>query len=191
MKKPTSRTVPTLETSRLLIRCLRMEDAPAMLDILSDEETVRFWGRPMMTELSQAETYTRENLQWMEDGHCLYWGLEEKTSGRMIGTCTLFRLDSDNRRGEIGYLLNRAYWQQGLMSEALECVIAYAFGELKLHRLEADTDPDNIASIRILERFGFQREGLFRDRWLINGRWCDSLMLGLVSGQAGKSTKSC
>lgn len=191
MKKPTSRTVPTLETSRLLIRCLRMEDAPAMLDILSDEETVRFWGRPMMTELSQAETYTRENLQWMEDGHCLYWGLEEKTSGRMIGTCTLFRLDSDNRRGEIGYLLNRAYWQLGLMSEALECVIAYAFGELKLHRLEADTDPDNIASIRILERFGFQREGLFRDRWLINGRWCDSLMLGLVSGQAGKSTKSC
>jgi len=191
MKKPTSRIVPILETSRLCIRCLRMEDAPAMLDILSDEETVRFWGRPMMTELAQAETYTRENLEWMEDGHCLYWGLEEKASNRMIGTCTLFRLDSDNRRGEIGYLLNRAYWRQGLMSEALECVIAYAFGELKLHRLEADTDPDNIASIRTLERFGFQREGLFRDRWLINGRWCDSLMLGLVSGQAGKSTKSC
>jgi len=183
MKKPTALTVPTLETSRLRIRCLRMEDAPAMLDILSDEETVRYWGRPMMTELADAETYTRENLQWMEDGHCLYWGLEEKASNRMIGTCTLFRLDAGNRRGEIGYLLNRAYWHQGFMSEALESAIAYAFTHMKLHRLEADTDPENTASIQLLERFGFQREGLFRDRWLVNGRWCDSLMMGLVSNQ--------
>jgi RimJ/RimL family protein N-acetyltransferase len=178
--EPGSLPVPTLETGRLLIRRLRLDDAPAMLEILSDAETVRFWGRPMMTELAQAEQYTRENLRWMEDGHCLYWGVEEKSSGRMIGTCTLFRLDLSNRRGEIGYLLNRAYWQQGFMSEVLGSVIAYAFTELELHRLEADTDPENIASIRLLERFGFQREGLFRDRWLVNGIWCDSLMMGLV-----------
>jgi len=184
MNTSTALNVPTLETRRLLMRCLRMEDAPAMLEIMSDEETVRYWGRPMMTELAQAETYTRENLRWMEDGHCLYWGLEEKAGNRMIGTCTLFRLDSSNRRGEIGYLLNRAYWQQGFMSEALESVIAYAFSNLKLHRLEADTDPENTASIKLLERFGFQREGLFRDRWLVNGSWCDSLMMGLVSDQA-------
>lgn len=181
--KSTALPVPTLETKRLRIRCLRMEDAPAMLAILSDAETVRYWGRPMMTQLEQAESYTRENLQWMEDGHCLYWGIEEKVSANMIGTCTLFRLDSSNRRGEIGYLLNRTYWHQGFMSEALESVMAYAFTELKLHRLEADTDPANTASIRILENFGFEREGLFRDRWLVNGNWCDSLMLGLVSDQ--------
>jgi RimJ/RimL family protein N-acetyltransferase len=178
--KNTILDIPELETSRLLIRCLRMDDAAAMLDILSDEETVRYWGRPMMTELHQAQAYTRENLRWMEDGHCLYWGIEEKASGKMIGTCTLFKLDSNNRRGEIGYLLNRGYWQKGFMSEALECVFEYAFTVLKLHRLEADTDPENTASIKILERFGFEREGLFRDRWLVNGDWCDSLMLGLV-----------
>ncbi len=182
-RESTSLPVPELETERLLIRRLRLDDAPAMLEILSDAETVRFWGRPMMTELEQAENYTRENLRWMEDGHCLYWGVEEKASGRMIGTCALFRLDSSNRRGEIGYLLNRAFWQRGIMSETLASVIHYAFTELKLHRLEADTDPGNEASIRLLERFGFQREGLFRDRWLVNGNWCDSLMLGLVSDQ--------
>jgi len=183
MNKPAALPIPVLETQRLRIRSLSMEDAPAMLAILSDAETVRYWGRPMMKELAQAEDYTRENLRWMEDGHCLYWGVEEKASGNMIGTCTLFRLDSSNRRGEIGYLLNRAYWHQGFMSEVLESVIAYAFTEMKLHRLEADTDPDNIASIRLLERFGFEREGLFRDRWLVNGKWCDSLMLGLVSNR--------
>ncbi|HET6564021.1 MAG TPA: GNAT family N-acetyltransferase [Xanthomonadales bacterium] len=177
-KKPLP--VPDLETDRLLIRKLRLEDAPAMLEMLSDPETVLYWGRPVMTELQQAETYTRENLAWMEDGHCLYWGIEEKASGKMIGTCTLFKLDLNNKRGEIGYLLNRAFWHQGFMSEALKSVINYAFGELQLHRLEADTDPENIASIRLLEGFGFQREGLFRDRWLVHGHWCDSLMMGLV-----------
>lgn len=181
--KHTALTIPKLETNRLLIRCLHMDDAVAMLEILSDEETVRYWGRPMMTELQQAEAYTRENLCWMDDGHCLYWGLEEKASGKMIGTCTLFKLDCSNRRGEIGYMLNRGYWHQGFMSEALESVIAYAFTALNLHRLEADTDPENAASIRVLERFGFEREGLFRERWLVNGVWCDSLMFGLISDQ--------
>jgi ribosomal-protein-alanine N-acetyltransferase len=178
--------VPKLETERLWVRRLRMEDAPALLEILSDAETVKYWGRPMMTDLEQAENYTRENLRWMEDGHCLYWGVEEKASGRMVGTCTLFRLDPNNRRGEIGYLLNREFWHRGIMSEVLASVIRYAFDELCLHRLEADTDPANEASIRLLERFGFQREGLFRDRWLVNGVWCDSLMLGLVAAASDK-----
>lgn len=188
MTEKTPLPVPQLETGRLLIRRLRMDDAAAMLDMLSDPETVQYWGRPVMTELQQAEQYTRENLRWMEDGHCLYWAIEEKASGQMIGTCTLFKLDIDNRRGEIGYLLNRAYWHRGLMSEALQSVIDYAFRDLQLHRLEADTDPENAASIRLLENFGFQREGLFRDRWRVHGRWCDSLMMGLVqdSSEGGK-----
>lgn len=172
--------VPDLETARLLVRRLRMDDAPAMLEILSDPETTRYWGRPAMTELPQAEQYTRENLRWMDDGHCLYWGIEEKASGRMIGTCTLFKLDLDNQRGEIGYLLNRSFWRRGLMKEALGSVIAHAFDGMQLHRLEADIDPENIASIRLLEGFGFQHEGLFRDRWRVNGRWSDSVMMGLV-----------
>jgi RimJ/RimL family protein N-acetyltransferase len=180
MNERTPLPVPDLETGRLLIRRLRMDDAPAMLEMLSDLETTKYWGRPVMTELQQAEQYTRENLGWMDDGHCLYWGIEEKSSGKMIGTCTLFKLDLSNRRGEIGYLLNRSYWRRGLMSEALRSVIDHAMDGMQLHRLEADVDPDNAASIRLLESFGFQREGLFRDRWRVNGRWCDSLMLGLV-----------
>ena len=183
MSDKTPLAVPQLETERLLIRRLRMDDATAMLAMLSDPETVRYWGRPVMTELQQAEQYTRENLRWMEDGHCLYWAMDEKASGQMIGTCTLFKLDTSNQRGEIGYLLNRAYWHRGLMSEALQSVIDYAFRELQLHRLEADIDPENAASIHLLEKFGFQREGLFRDRWRVHGRWCDSLMMGLVSDQ--------
>ena len=173
--------VPILETERLIIRRLRMEDAPAILEILSNDDTVRYWGRPKMTQLETAEQYTRENLDWMEQGNCLYWGVDERGTGKMIGTCALLRLDLDNHRAEVGYLLHRDWWCKGIMSEAMRRVIDYAFVEMKLHRLEADTDPDNDASIRLLERFGFEREGVFRDRWCVGGKWSDSLMLGLLS----------
>ena len=173
--------VPVLETGRLRLRRLRMDDAPALLEILSDDDAVRYWGRPKMTRLETAEKYTRENLDWMEQGHCLYWAVEDLVSGKMIGTYALLRLDIDNRRAEVGYLLHRDWWHKGFMSEAMQRVIDYAFDDLKLHRLEADTDPANAASIRLLERFGFEREGVFKDRWCVAGVYTDSLMFGLIT----------
>jgi RimJ/RimL family protein N-acetyltransferase len=59
-------------------------------------------------------------------------------------------------------------------------VLAYAFDTLKLHRIEADTDPENTPSLALLDRFGFTREGVFRDRWYVHGKWHDSVMLGLL-----------
>jgi len=67
------------------------------------------------------------------------------------------------------------------MTEAMSCVLAYAFDELKLRRVEADTDPENIPSLALLEKFGFLREGLFRDRWLVHGKWHNSVMLGCLA----------
>ena len=181
MIQPEPLHVPDLQTQRLLLRRLQITDAAALFEILSDPETTRYWGRPAMTDLREAERYTQENLDWINEGRCLYWAVEEKASQKVIGTFALLRLNFSNRHGEVGYLLNRAWWSQGLMGEVMARVIQYAFEEMKLHRLEADTDPDNLASIKLLEKFGFEREGLFRDRWLVDGKWSDSLMLGLLS----------
>ena len=104
---------------------------------------------------------------------------------RIVGTCTLFNLDARNRRAEIGYALARDSWGQGLMSEALGALIAYAFGPLGLTRLEADVDPRNAPSIRIVEKLGFVREGLLRERWHVGGEAQDSLMLGLLRREWG------
>ena len=98
----------------------------------------------------------------------------------MIGKCILFQFNQANHRAEIGFILNHNYWRQGLMHQALEAVIDFAFTTLKLHRIEADVDPENAGSLGVLEKLGFQREGLFRDRWLLNNEWVDSVMLGLV-----------
>jgi RimJ/RimL family protein N-acetyltransferase len=97
-----------------------------------------------------------------------------------MGSLTLFNLDFNHRRAEIGYALGREHWGQGYMNEALQAVLAYAFETLDLHRIEADIDPRNIASIKTVERLGFKREGYLRERWQINGEIQDAFFYGLL-----------
>ena len=100
----------------------------------------------------------------------------------MMGTVTLAGRDRDNRRAEIGFILAREFWGRGLATEAVRRALAFAFGEMDLHRVEADVDPANEASLILLERLGFRREGVLRDRWFTFGSWKDSVMLGVLAG---------
>jgi RimJ/RimL family protein N-acetyltransferase len=98
----------------------------------------------------------------------------------VIGTVTLFNLNLDNRRAEVGYGLDRDFWRQGYMNEALQALLSFAFNVLNLHRLEADVDPRNVGSIRSLEKLGFQREGYLRERLHVNGEIQDAYFYGLL-----------
>lgn len=108
------------------------------------------------------------------------WGVARREDDWVIGTCTLYHLDGRNRRAEIGFALGREHWGRGLMQEALGALLGYAFDTLNLHRVEADVDPGNAASLRLLERLGFVREGMMRERWLVGGGVQDSVILGLL-----------
>ena len=84
-------------------------------------------------------------------------------------------------RAELGYCLASAYWKKGYMLEALTALIDHAFGPMKLRRLEADVDPRNANSMRILGKLGFSQEGLLRERWNVNGEIQDTAFLGLLA----------
>ena len=177
------RSAPLLHTARLTLRQLRISDAQAVFALLSDHETVRYWGHELLGEVAEAETLIRTNLESMAAGNCIYWAIEDDVTGDTIGTCTLFKFDDRNRRAELGYILNRSYWRRGLMSEVMAAMIAFSFDSLELHRLEADTDPNNAASNALLKKFGFKREGFFRERWWVHGKWLDSDMWGLLESE--------
>jgi RimJ/RimL family protein N-acetyltransferase len=106
-----------------------------------------------------------------------------RTSGEVVGTCTLARIDRQHRRAELGYALGRAHWGSGLAAEAVGAVIRYAFESLDLHRLEADVDPRNGPSLRLLERFGFRSEGLLRERYHVAGEIQDAAIYGLLRSE--------
>lgn len=101
------------------------------------------------------------DLEAMAQGEYLRFGIERADTGVLIGTCTLFSISisisASCRRAEVGYGLASSAWGRGYMDEALRCLLAYGFSELKLNRVEADIDPRNSASARSLERLGFTR----------------------------------
>lgn len=173
-------TLPTIEAARVSLRWLTRDDVDALYAIFSDPEVMRYWSRPPMRGRHEAEELLARIGENYRGRTHYQWGIAHREDGRVIGTCTLFHMDEGNRRAELGYALNRSYWGQGYVHEALNALIGYAFGTLGLHRLEADVDPRNLASIRVLERQGFAKEGYLRERWHVGGEVQDALFYGLL-----------
>lgn len=134
-----------------------------------------------MRHKAEARQLVREVHEEHLAGLLHEWGLADAGTDRVIGTCTLFHLDRDNRRAEVGFALGRPWWGQGLMAEGLTTLLDFCFEGLELRRLEADVDPHNRASIRLLERLGFRCEGLLRERWNVGGALQDSALYGLLA----------
>jgi len=178
----------TLKTARLHLRPLQRNDARAYLDIFSDAETMAFWSNEPIDSIAEAEDMLQQDIEWVTSGAALCWGIARPEKNCLIGKISLYFFSRQNRRAEIGYILNRRYWRQGLMTEALGAVLDYAFDELELHRVEADVDRNHAGSLALLEKFGFSREGVFRERWFVHGKWHDSVMLGLLAPDHEKPT---
>ena len=177
--------LPRLQARRLSLRPLTSNDVPDLYEIFSDPEVTRYWSSPPYTEMAQAEALLAEIEESFLQRTLFQWGVEREADGKVVGTVTLWQLDIGNRRGESGFALGREAWGQGLMTEALGALFAFCFGVLGLHRLEADVEPANERSLALLERLGFRREGVLRERWFTYGEWQDSVMLGLLAEEWG------
>ena len=173
-------SLPSLNTERMRLRWLTEADVDALYRIFSHPQVVRYWGAPALANRDAAAALLSETQENFHKRTSMKWGVAELDSDQIIGTVTLFNLNFDNKRAEIGYGLDYNYWRKGYVTEALDALLSYAFDELQLHRLEADVDPRNVGSIRTLEKMGFQREGLMRERWQVNGEIQDALFYGLL-----------
>jgi RimJ/RimL family protein N-acetyltransferase len=177
------RVAPVLNTKRLTLRPLEDGDVNDIFSIHSDEEVMRYWSGTPISRLEEARDIIRKNFEWASQGDSISWGVVHTESGRLVGTCTLFKIDRENQHAEVGFILNRQWWRQGVMSEAVTKMVAYAFDQLTMHRLEADVDPENAGSLALLKNLGFREEGFFRERWDVGGEWKDSVMLGLLASE--------
>ena len=172
--------LPTLESPRLRLRCYRDDDVDALFALQSDRRVMRYWSYPAWTERRQAEDRLALIYKQLREEDVYIWVIADRDSDRMIGNAALFALNREQKHAEIGYSLMPDYQGRGLAQEAACMVLTFAFEALAMERIEADIDPRNTASCKLVERLGFVREGFLRERWRVNGEICDAAFYGLL-----------
>ena len=178
---PTSFGSTTLRTDRLLLRPLHEADARDLFAVFSDVRVSRYLSHPAWTDIDSAHELIARTVAAVQADKYLYLGIERAGDGRLIGECSLFNLMPQCRRAEVGYTLAHEAWGKGYIGEALVALLEFGFVRLGLNRVEADVDPRNVASAKTLERLGFQKEGLLRQRWIVGNEVSDSALYGLLA----------
>jgi ribosomal-protein-alanine N-acetyltransferase len=165
---------PTLETERLVLRRPRMEDAADVFEYGSDPEVTRTVTFVSHATIEDSRAWLARVLERVpaESGLCTF-AMELKNTGKMVGTCGIFLDDVRSARAEAAYVLNRAYWGQGLTAEALRAVVDFGFRQLGLNRISAMCLPENTASARVMEKAGMTYEGTLREYMFFKGRYND------------------
>ena len=170
----------TLQTERLTLRWFAPSDAEGLFAIFSDPAVVRYWSSPEWTDIGYANKMIEETLAAYASGEGVRLAVVLKATGELVGQINLHHMFHSNRRCEVGYALARAHWGKGYVTEAMQAALDYAFGPLNLNRIEADIDPRNDASAKVLQRMGFKEEGYMRVRWIVKEEVCDTIYFGLI-----------
>ncbi len=177
--KPVAIAQVVLETERLLLKEITPEIMTQVFTQLSDAEAMAFLGLTDAADLELEKGYYRQGLSWYRASskNFILFGKESGERLGRVGFHTWYQLHA---RAEIGYDLAEAHMRQGYMAEALAEVIRYGFEEMKLNRIEALVGPGNVPSLKLMERFGFTKEGVLRSHYFKNGKMEDSVCFGLL-----------
>jgi RimJ/RimL family protein N-acetyltransferase len=171
----------TFETTRLRLRHFMDSDLTLFMAYRNDPEVARYQGWEEISE-PEARAFIQEQkeVQPGVPGQWFQIAVELKETGMLVGDCALKIEEHDEHQAEIGYTLSRAYQGRGIASEAVSCVLEYAFVTLGLHRVIAITDCENVASVALLERLGLRREGHFRQNVWFKGKWGDEYLYAML-----------
>ncbi|MDG4658430.1 GNAT family protein [Ectobacillus antri] len=168
---------PILETERLYLRQITVEDATALFSTFSRSDVTRYYGMEPFTSIEQAEHMVKSFAEGFEAKRSMRWGISLKGEPTLLGTIGLNNWNTTHRRAEVGYELHPDYWSKGYVTEAIQAITTYSFSELQLVRLGATVFPENPASVRVLEKNGFEKEGILRNYLMQNGTSHDVWML--------------
>jgi len=165
-------TLPTFETDRLKIRLFEEKDVDDVYEYCSDDEVTKYM--PFDTYKNREDAIDRikfciENNKEIEKP--LLWAIEYKEDGKLIGGIDFVKWDEDSHVAEVGYILNRKYWNKGIMTEALKEVIKFGFEKMELNRIEILCDERNIASSKVIEKNGLKYEGMLRQKMHVKNEY--------------------
>lgn len=173
--------LPRLECPQVVLREIKMRDAQDLFEYCSDPQVSRHVLWDAYKAPSQARDYIRFVRRQYRQGFPGTFAIELRETGKVIGTIGFMWINPEHRSCEVGYSLNRKYWNRGYTTQALKRLIRYAFEELHLNRVEAQFEINNIASGRVMEKAGMHYEGTLRQRLKNKGRFVDVKLYAILS----------
>lgn len=174
-------TFPVLTTARLTLREIVIDDADALCAIHDLSERMRWFGADPLPDRAAAESLVAMFAGWRQLADPgVRWGIQVTGRPELVGTCGFFAWHRRWKRCTVGYELHGKVEGKGYMTEALRAVFTWGWREMDLNRIEAGVHPNNSASLKLLQRLGFQREGLARQQGFWRGEFHDMCQLALL-----------
>ncbi len=173
---------PRIETPRLNLRELTMDDLDDFYFFRTNEQVLRYIDREPMSHKEEAASFIQRIIDQVKNNETIIWVIELKDMpGKMIGTITFWRVEKENLRAEIGYMIHPDHWNRGIASEAIGAVVDFGFKVMNLHSIEANINPANEGSRKVLLRSGFTKEAYFRENFYFRGKFIDSEIYSLLN----------
>jgi ribosomal-protein-alanine N-acetyltransferase len=172
---------PVIHTERLVLREITEDDLPEIFYQRSDSQMMKYVDRVPARSLEDAAEFLGKIKTFQSTNEGITWGITLKNEPRLIGNMGIWRIEKEHHRAEIGYALHLSHQSKGYASEALKAILHYGFHTMQLHSMEANVNPGNAASIKLLERNNFVREAYFKENYFFDGKYLDSAIYSLIS----------
>jgi [ribosomal protein S5]-alanine N-acetyltransferase len=177
---------PKITTKRLLLRQVNNGDVNEVYFLRSDEQVMKYIDRIPAKNLDDAYEFIRLINEQEKSNDGITWAITMKGNNSLIGTICYWNIKKEHYRAEIGYQLHPEYWGKGLMHEAFSGVVNFGFDVMKLHSIEANVNPENAASIKLLEKNNFVREAYFKENYFYDGKFLDTAIYSLLAPEGKK-----
>ena len=173
-------TFPELESERLIFRAYKKDDAEVLLNMRSHDRVSKYMDTTIPTRVEDTVKRIEGYHNAFNESKGITWAIIEKQNSNQIGDFGIWRIDRQNSRGEIGYILHPDFWGKGYMTETFNKLIRFGFNNLNLHSYEANVNIENKSSKALLLKFGFKLEAYFRENFYYDGRFLDSEIYCLI-----------
>jgi ribosomal-protein-alanine N-acetyltransferase len=155
-------------------------DAPGLFLIRSNDEVMRYMDTSALESLKSSHSLISFFNTQFSNKTAITWGMFVKAEKKLIGSFSFWNINKPHCRAEIGYSIHPDFWGNGFMTETFKTLIEFGFDQMGLHSIEANVNPQNQNSIKLLERIGFKKEAYFRENFFFNQKYLDSLIYCLL-----------
>lgn len=172
---------PVLKTKHLILRRMEEKDIQGLYNFYSDPKALKYIARNLITDIEHAVEKLKIFDQLFINKIGIWWAFNKKGEEEFIGFGGFFEVDKEANKAEIGYGFLPGNWGKGYGTETVEILTEFGLKELKLHKIYANVDPENKASVKLLEKFGYKREGLFKDHDYAQNKYFDTAVYTLIN----------